>query len=91
MRAQPDYISPQDGLGVSPLYGASTWDRTEVVEMLVQAGADPELTTVWGDTPLMKAAHSGYPDTVQVGPSSLPCLSREIMEYFIIFSASDRS
>ena len=35
--------------GVSPLYTASSHGRTEVVDILIKSGADPNLTTtVWG-------------------------------------------
>ena len=59
-------------LGVSPLYGAATNGRTNLVERLVEAGAELELLTELGDTALMGAARYGEHGTVQVGSSLTP-------------------
>ena len=59
------------------------------VSTLVQAGADLELATVLGDTPLMGTARFGYPHTVQVGSAFFPGGSEGAL--YIIFSATDRS
>ena len=63
-------------------------DQCEV-STLVQAGADLELATVLGDTPLMGTARFGYPHTVQVGSALFPGGSEGAL--YIIFSATDRS
>ena len=76
-------LNPQDELGVTPLYAAASWGHSDLVETLFQAGADLELHTVLGDTPLMGSARFGYPNTVQVGPARPPSLPPPILKYFI--------
>ena len=48
----------------TPLYLASKHGHSSIVEMLLQAGSNPEKTDVAGMTPLMMAASSGNADLV---------------------------
>ena len=59
-------VDPEDEMGITPLYDASSWGYNEIVELLVRAGADLEATSLDGDTPLKVAASWGYVDTVEV-------------------------
>ncbi|CAI8051569.1 Protein TANC2 [Geodia barretti] len=59
-------VSICDKNGCSPVYGASQNGHTDVVDLLVQAGADIHLaTTEYGSVPLGIAAAKGHTETVQ--------------------------
>ena len=48
------------GHGETPLRLASSNGRELIVDLLLEAGADPDATNISGDTPLMTAAAGGY-------------------------------
>ena len=66
-------MDPEDEMGITPLYDAASWGYTEIVELLVRAGADLEATSLDGDTPLKVAASWGYVDTVEVTSTDPSC------------------
>ncbi len=62
----PNQINAQDLLKMTPLYLASMKGHTEVVEFLLEHGADIELGNDLNERPLAKAAKFGHYDTVKV-------------------------
>lgn len=52
-------------IAVTPLYVAALADRTDVIELLCEAGADPEKVLPHGDTPLAGAAAAGKARAVE--------------------------
>merc|ERR1711981_1175167 len=63
-------VNAEDGWGIQPVFDAANWGNNEIIELLVQAGADVESTSdhflMDGATPLKGAAMWGYDDTVQL-------------------------
>ncbi len=56
----PDWKEAELFQGIRPLYRASVLGRTEIVELLLNAGASPSLATARGSVPLHAAAQHGY-------------------------------
>jgi ankyrin repeat protein len=52
--------------GSTPLHEASTFGDTEMMGLLLKAGADANAVRGEGDTPLMVAARTGLPDAVKL-------------------------
>jgi ankyrin repeat protein len=52
--------------GSTPLHEASTFGDTEMMGLLLKAGADANAVRGEGDTPLMVAARTGIPDAVKL-------------------------
>jgi len=52
--------------GATPLTLASMYDRTDIVTVLLEHGADPNIKNVFGWAPLMYASARGYTDMVRV-------------------------
>jgi ankyrin repeat protein len=58
-------INGKDRLGQTPLYHASGWGKIEVVQALVEAGADLNQAREDGATPLFVASQQGHLDVVK--------------------------
>ena len=58
--------SELDMKGDFPLRAASSVNKTEIVKLLIEAGADVNKTAVNGDTALMQAAGRGYLEIAQM-------------------------
>ena len=63
-------VNSKDKSGKTPLYWAAEYGRTNVVKLLLKAGADVNATVsdgpLKGYTPLHEAAYLGHKDTVKV-------------------------
>jgi ankyrin repeat protein len=53
-------VNKQDKNGWSPLHNAALLGRFEIVKSLINAGADPNLRTIMGETPFNFAVNNGY-------------------------------
>jgi ankyrin repeat protein len=58
-------VNAANDLGVTPLWAASENGSEAMVQVLLAAGANPNLALLAGETPLMVAARSGYSAVVQ--------------------------
>jgi ankyrin repeat protein len=63
--ADPD-IRATDKSRVAPLNAAVASDRTEIVAMLLNAGADPNIQQKSGIAPIHSAAHNGNLDIIEL-------------------------
>ena len=66
MRRDPECIHHQNHFGSTALMNASHFGHTEVVRVLLQAGADPTLLDEDGDTAMDDARSRGHPDCVEL-------------------------
>ena len=65
--AKPDtQINRQAAIGFTPLCLASQMGHAEVVQILLNAGADKEVTTTGGCAPLYVASRDGHAEVVQI-------------------------
>jgi ankyrin repeat protein len=60
-----DVNAQQKGTQVTALHIAASAGRTEVVAILLRAGADPDIPDAEGSTPLIRAVEAGKPDVVR--------------------------
>ena len=60
------HLNPADGLKDlnKRLFDAAGNDDTAAIKTLIASGADVRATGVWGETPLIRAAHSGHTKSV---------------------------
>lgn len=56
---KPDLLEEYIEQSSGPLGKAAYFGKTEMVRYLLNAGADPDMSNLWGATPLAWAAHSG--------------------------------
>lgn len=65
-----DRWNKQDILGRTPLHvvcqSNDDWRLGDLVKQMLDAGADPGLTTIWGHTPLHYAATKGFVEVCMV-------------------------
>jgi ankyrin repeat protein len=52
--------------GATPLYNAASWGRTDVLEVLLEAGADPVAASKAGITPLQAAIDNGHTEAADI-------------------------
>ena len=60
MRSSQQFVLPESLVGATPFFLAAKFVDSEMMRVLVRAGADPLLPTKDGTTPLMAAAGVGY-------------------------------
>ena len=60
------YINAKDNNGATPLHWASMNGRTEVVNLLIEKGADIHVKDNDGDTPLHWASDKGHTEVVNL-------------------------
>ncbi|MDE3059913.1 MAG: ankyrin repeat domain-containing protein [Pseudomonadota bacterium] len=58
-------VNARDGHGHTALHYAAREGKTELVDLLLRRGADPNIKNVFSDTPLHEAATSGKPAVVR--------------------------
>ena len=61
-----DREARDNGSGATPLYQASAWGRTAVVELLIARGADVNAKNKAGGTPLQAALSNGSADAIRI-------------------------
>ena len=59
-RTGEDLVLPNSLIGATPYYLAARFGEVEMMQMLIEAGADPKLRTADGTSPLMTAAGLGW-------------------------------
>lgn len=57
--ANPRYVSPQGYTVITTLPGSPDPAHLEILELLLRAGADPNVTSAYGETPLRNAIREG--------------------------------
>jgi ankyrin repeat protein len=66
LRRQPELITAADEYDKTGLHWAAEKDRVEIARLLLDAGADIEAKTNWGDTPLKWAATLGSSNVAEL-------------------------
>ncbi|MEL6131997.1 MAG: ankyrin repeat domain-containing protein, partial [Bacteroidota bacterium] len=61
----PDLVNQPDARGFYPLVLAAYYDQAEMVALLLQLGADPEVKDGSGNTALMGASFKGFTASVE--------------------------
>ena len=59
-------VNVQDSYGLTPMSLVPHWAYIEIINILAKAGADPNIATIDGSTPIHTASLWGYTDTVKV-------------------------
>ena len=59
-------VNYQDMNGATPLWVSAVYGRAQIVHILLENGADPDLHTNHAKTPLYEAADNGYTDIVRM-------------------------
>lgn len=57
-----DINKRSENLGETSVHMAVTWQNDEALKILLNAGADPNISDVYGYTPFMRACYAGYTD-----------------------------
>lgn len=59
-------LNKTDNSGYTLLHWAAMWNNTNLIQMLIQAGSNPNISTTSGKTPLMSASENANNEAIKV-------------------------